>query len=46
VQLRSPIGGFVRDELAMAGTTKSASLELRLDERGRVAGALPVPQSE
>jgi hypothetical protein len=33
-------------ELAMAGTTKPASLELRLDERGRVAGALPVPQSE
>jgi hypothetical protein len=36
----------VRGELAMAGTTKLASFELRLDERGRVAGALPVPQSE
>jgi polyisoprenoid-binding protein YceI len=35
-----------RGELAMAGTTKPASFELGLDERGRVAGTLPVPQSE
>jgi hypothetical protein len=28
------------------GRPSRASFELRLDERGRVAGALPVPQSE
>ena len=36
----------VHGELTMAGTTKPANFELRLDERGRVNGTLPVTQSE
>lgn len=36
----------VHGELTMAGTTKPASFELRLDETGRVSGTLPITQSE
>ncbi len=36
----------VRGELTMAGTTRPATFELRLDDRGHVQGTLQVTQSE
>lgn len=36
----------VNGELSIAGTTKPASFELKLDEAGRVSGTLPVTQSQ
>ena len=36
----------VRGELTMAGTTRPASFELKLTAEGRIAGTLPVTQSE